>query len=472
MLLSFGNRPLSLRSKLLLFLGSLFLGATVVLAAAAREYGRRAADHAYDQLLAGSALAIAETVNVIGGAIDADLPYAALDMLSLAPEDRVFYRIAAPEGETVTGYFDLPFPEAITVTGQPQFFEAEYKGELVRFCILGRLVAEPGAQGWATVQIGQTQRAREALARSIAFDAITPILALSALALGLAWVGVNHALRPLVRVGVDLQDRRPTDLHPVATPAPREIQLLVDSLNRFMQRLRINMDNMQVFIADAAHQIRTPLSSLRVQAQTALDEDDPLVVRRSLERIERNAVLASRLAHQLLSHAMVVHRGEAMAFERVHLAEVLRHAMREAIPLADDRRIGIDYRNAAGQAPIQGDRVMLREALKNVLDNAVRHGCACSPRISVSLFVDDAGREHCVAVSDNGPGIPAPDRESIFDRFRRGANAEAAGSGLGLAIVKRVMDAHGGSVDLSDGAEGGLAVTLRFPMPADAEARP
>src|SRR3546814_2697753 len=146
---------------------------------------------------------------------------------------------------------------------------------MVRFGILGRLVVEPAVQGWATVQVGQTRRAREALARSIAFDAITPILALTALALALAWIGVTLALRPLVRVGLDLRLRRPTDLHPVAVPAPHEIELLVDSLNRFMQRLRSNMGTMQSFIADAAHQIRPPLASLRVQAQTALDEDNP-----------------------------------------------------------------------------------------------------------------------------------------------------------------------------------------------------
>ncbi|HEY9548132.1 MAG TPA: sensor histidine kinase N-terminal domain-containing protein, partial [Kiloniellaceae bacterium] len=360
---------------MLLFLGGLSLGGTIILAAAALEYGRRAADQVYDQLLAGSALAIAETVNVIDKKLEADLPYAALDMLSLAPDDRVFYRIAAPGGETITGYSDLPAPETIEVTGHPQFFDATYRGETVRFGILGRLVVEPAVQGWATVQVGQTRRAREALARSIAFDAITPILALTALALALAWIGVTLALRPLVQVGLDLRLRRPTDLHPVATPAPHEIQLLVDSLNRFMQRLRANMDTMQSFIAEAAHQIRTPLASLRVQAQTALDEDDPAVLRRSLERIERNAALASRLTHQLLSHAMVIHRGEAVAFEPVRLDEVVRQAIREAIPLAEPG-IDVDFRDTAGGATVSGDTVMLREAVKNVLDNAVRHGRA------------------------------------------------------------------------------------------------
>src|SRR3546814_11952865 len=118
--------------------------------------------------------------------------------------------------------------------GHPQFFAATSRGEMVRFGSRGRVVVEPAGEGWATVQGGQTGRAREALARSIAFDAITPILALTALALALAWIGVTLALRPLVRVGLDLRLRRPTDLHPVAVPAPHAIELLVDRLNRFL----------------------------------------------------------------------------------------------------------------------------------------------------------------------------------------------------------------------------------------------
>lgn len=464
------RRRLSLRSKLLLFLGGLSLGGTIVLTAAALEYGRRAADQVYDQLLAGSALAIAESVNVIDGRLDADLPYAALDMLSLAPDDRVFYRIAAPGGGTVTGYPDLPAPQAVELAGHPQFFDAVYRGETVRFGILGRLVAEPGVQGWATVQVGQTRWAREALARSIAFDAITPILALTALALALAWIGVTLALRPLVRVGTDLQLRRPSDLHPVAVPAPREIQLLVDNLNRFMQRLRANMDAMQSFIAEAAHQIRTPLASLRVQAQAALDEDDPVVLRQSLERIERNAALASRLTHQLLSHAMVVHRGEAVAFEAVRLDEVVRQAMREAIPLAEpDIAIGFDDRS--GGAAIMGDAVMLREAVKNVLDNAVGHGrSGAGGGIAVRLFTGPDDGACCISIADRGPGIRAADRARVFERFQRSAATGVHGSGLGLAIVRRVVDAHGGTVQLADRNGGGLVVTLCFPPIAAAGA--
>ncbi len=456
-------RPLSLRSKLLLFLAALAFCGTVVLAFAAWEYGRRAADEAYDRLITGSALAIAEAVTVLDGRIDVDLPYAALDMLALAPEDRVFYRVAGPGGETVTGYDDLPLPDRFLPSERPQFFEAEYRGEIVRFCILGRLVADPVVEGWSTIQVGQTRRARDALAETIAVNAVLPILGLSALSLAFGWVGVTYALRPLIRVGADLQARRPTDLRPIATPAPREVQLLLDSLNRFMQRLQMSMDNMQVFIAEAAHQIRTPLTSLQLQAQLALDEDDPEAVRRSLVRIERNAVLAGRVAHQLLSHAMVVHRGDAAVFEAIDLAEVLQQALREAIPVAEHARIEVDFRNEVGRATILGDRVMVREALKNVLDNAVRYGSPDGGPIRVRLHGDGTDGSRCVTVADSGPGLPAAERERVFERFRRGANAQGPGSGLGLAIVRRVIDVHGGSVDLADAPGGGLAVTLRFP---------
>src|SRR3546814_9866769 len=151
----FSSRRRHTRCALVTGVQTCALPISIVLAVAALEYGRRAADQVYDQLLAGSALASAETVNVIDRKLEADLPYAALDMLSLAPDERVFYRIAAPGGETITGYSDLPAPETIGVTGHPQFFDATYRGEMVRFGILGRLVVEPAVQGWATVQVGQ-----------------------------------------------------------------------------------------------------------------------------------------------------------------------------------------------------------------------------------------------------------------------------------------------------------------------------
>lgn len=457
------RHPLSLRGKLMLFLSGLLLAGTVALFLAAREYGRRAADHAYDQLLAGSALAIAETVVMIDGALQVDIPYAALDMLALASEDRVFYRVIGPDGGTVTGYHDLPLPDAPDPSGRAQFFDAPYRGEMVRFAALGRLVAEPGLQGWAVVQVGQTRRARDALARDLALNAAAPILGLTAIALMLGWIGVDHALRPLKRVERDLRGRRPTDLQPVSVVVPEEIGHLVDAINRFMARLRDSMDTLQVFIAEAAHQIRTPLSALRAQAAVGTDETDPEEMRHALARIEALAARLGRLVNQLLGHAMVVHRADLAAFERIDLVDLVDQAVREAVPRHGEPPVELHQRIDVAPAPVQGDAVMLREALKNLLDNAVRHGVGSDGACRITVSVERSGNAWRLAVADGGPGIPAAERDRVFERFYAGGGARAQGSGLGLAIVRRVVDAHGGVVRLGDAPGGGLRVELYLP---------
>jgi two-component system sensor histidine kinase TctE len=211
------NNTLSLRARLAGTMAVLFVGGMVVLYLAARAYAQTAADHSYDRLLAGSALSIAETLSIASGELKVDLPYAALDMLSAAPDDRVFYRVSGPDGTTVTGYDDLP---RISNAGnprskpgqnppQPRFFSASYRGVLIRFVVLGRQISEPGVSGWIWVQVGQTRAARETLADELVLRALIPIGFMTMLALGLVWFGIGRALQPLRRVGEDLAAREP-----------------------------------------------------------------------------------------------------------------------------------------------------------------------------------------------------------------------------------------------------------------------
>jgi two-component system sensor histidine kinase TctE len=163
-------------------------------------------------------------------------------MLSAAPEDRVFYRVFGPDASTVTGYDDLPRWQPPRQRGRrvafetPRFFDASYRGELVRFALLGREVAEPNVKGWVWVQVGQTRRARDALARELVLGALVPIALMTLLALALVTFGISRALRPLQRVGQDLSLRRPEDLQPVVEPVPREMVPLIDAINGFMRQ--------------------------------------------------------------------------------------------------------------------------------------------------------------------------------------------------------------------------------------------
>jgi two-component system, OmpR family, sensor histidine kinase TctE len=474
-----GRRPRSLRARLVSTLALLFLCGTLVLFLGARAYGRLAADRSYDRLLAGSALSIAETLSIVRGEVRVDVPYAALDMLSAAPEDRVFYRVSGPDDRTLTGYDDLPrlaaprtapAPRAPSVAPDPaaapepvRFFDADYAGEPVRFAVLARRVAEPGLVGRIVVQVGQTRRARAGLARELVLGALAPISLITLLALSAVWVGVRRALRPLETVGAELAEREPADLRPVATPVPADLAPVVDSLNGFMRRLDANFGILRGFIAAAAHQMRTPLAALRVQAQLALDEDDPREQRAQLVAVERNASRLSRLLDQLLSDATVSHRSDLRRFERFDVVQALRRALRDVAPRADGAA-RVQFDSDLESAPFTGDAVMLGEALRNLVDNALRHGAA-APGALIEVRLRAEADALALTVSDRGPGLAAGDRERLFERFTRGTDT-VPGAGLGLAIVRQVARSHGGEVQLLDREGGGLRAELRLPWRA------
>jgi two-component system, OmpR family, sensor histidine kinase TctE len=438
--------PGSLRRTLLLYLGALLAVFAVALLFAARDYGQRAANRSYDHLLVSSALSIADSVALVDGQWQVDLPYAALDLLAMAPEDRVFYRVADSRGNLITGYGDLPAPPRRPGT-QPQLFDAPYSDETVRFVVVGRSFAAASAQGEVQVQVGQTRRAREAVAQDMVNRALLAIGVLSGLLLALVAFGVHRAFRPLVRVERELSRREPSDLKPLDARVPRE-----------MERLSSSNETLRAFMAEAAHQMRTPLAALRAQAQLALDDDDPEDMRRSLQAIERNATHMSRLLNQLLSDASVIHRSHLQRFAAVDLAETVHQALHEALPQAGPAP-RVQLAMTAEPVQVHGDALLLREAIKNLVDNALKYG-GDGP-LQIALTVE--GGQAVLTIADHGAGIAPGDAERVFERFARGEGAPSGGAGLGLAIVKRVVDSHGGRIDLSNRPQGGLIATIRLP---------
>ncbi|WP_435104076.1 sensor histidine kinase [Arhodomonas sp. AD133] len=447
---------ISLRWRLLASLTALSVVATVALVVGAWLYGRSAADRAYDRILRASALAIAEQLYVRDGTLRVDLPYASLDMLGFARDDRVFYRVVGPQGETLTGYGDLP-PAPRSAEDGAVFFDAGYRGETVRFVVLGRLIAEPAVAGWARIQVGQTRRAREALAQDMAVSAAVPIVVLAAVLLALAWLVVTRGLVPLRRIGSELAWRDPDDLQPLAVRVPAEMAPMVDALNGFMARLARNLEQTRRFIADAAHQIRTPLAGLQAQAELARDEVDPERLAEALDGIAVRARETTRLTNQLLSNALVSHRGNLRALDRVDLGDIVRQAVQEATPLSGGRRGDVRVNLPNGELAIHGDAVVLREAVRNLVENALHHG---PPQgvVTVDARADDGGWS--CGVSDAGSGIPSDDRARVLERFERGSAVTAAGSGLGLAIAREAAELHGAELVMTHPPQGGFRVAL------------
>ncbi|WP_448208628.1 sensor histidine kinase [Azospirillum sp. sgz302134] len=432
-----------------------------------RAYAHRAADRAYDQLLSASALAIADAVQVEEGAITVDLPYSSLSILGMARRDRVFYKIVAPGGALLTGYGDLPAKPAHGGESGPVFSDAVYRGVPVRVAVLGRLIVRPDVTGPVTIVVAQTREARDALAQEIFANAFAPILLAVLAGAALLWFGVRQALEPLGYLERLIRARRPNDFSPIDVPAPAEVSQLLGAINHLMGRLKANLDQTKTFLADAAHQIRTPLAALRAQAEIAAEETETDRLRRIVGRVHRNAVEVSELTTQLLSHAMVLHRGEAVQRETVDLAALIGQVVHRAEAVAEGTPIRIVQEGQATSFLVSGDPVSLREALANLLDNAVKYGGGPAG-VEVRLRPGGHGHGPVVEIADHGPGIPDTEKPVVLRRFGRGsAAAGTVGSGLGLAIVEAVAEAHDAAFSLHDRPDGGLLARLAFPPPQE-----
>ncbi|WP_244492512.1 extracellular solute-binding protein [Aureimonas sp. AU22] len=438
-------------ATLLLFLAALVLVAFV------RDYAERASERAFDRLLGASALTIAGAVQLEEGEVTVELPLASFAMFS--GRDRIFYAVEAPDGTNVTGYPDLSQGLAPEDDSEPTFADAVYRGERVRVASAGRLVSTASGTGWATVRVAETLGERQALAREIFGNALLPVVALLLLALAILWFGIGRAFRPLLTLERHLRARAPENLAPLDLPVPLEAAQLVGALNDFMARLALARERLEALVAEAAHEVRTPLASLRLQAEVARSERDPEALRAQVARIHDEAVQASQLVSQLLMDATISHRLDTAPVGATPIGAVVAEVVRRLDPdLAD--RVTVRIETGLTEATLGADRVVLREMLRNLVDNALTYSDG-PVEIAVSALAHGTVG---IDVADRGPGIAVDEREAVFARFRRGAASGGTnGSGLGLAIVRRAVEAQRGRISLEDRPGGGLLVRLALP---------
>ena len=430
----------------------------VAISIAAYAYGRQAAQEAYDRMLAGAAFQIVQSVSIVDGRVVVNLPVSAFELLALAPDDRVFYRVIGPDGGTITGYEDLPPPAP--EREDLAFYSSEYSGETVRLVSALRRFAERGFSGQVHVIVGHTTRARAALARDITTKALA-LVAVAGLALvALVAFAVRSSLGPLARIEQALRSRDPKDLSPLTVSTPREVETIVAAINRFMGRLSSRVTVMQNLIADATHQLKTPIAALRAQAELAIEEQDPARLRTIAGRMHTRAVGLSRLADQLLNQALIIHRSDAAAQEIIDLREVAIRATDETDH--DLLSSGLDLHLDLPEYPVhaRGDALSLVEASKNLLSNALRYG---APPVWFSVEHNPAKGIAEFAVVDCGRGIPESDWRDSGRRFARSAGSSPDSAGLGLAIVNAVAEAHGGRLVFSRTPEGRFRVALAIP---------
>lgn len=316
-------------------------------------------------------------------------------------------------------------------------------------------------RGSETIQVAEALDARTA-PHEFALGILKPVTLafVPGLAL-LIWIAVGRGLRPLDDIARALGRRRPSALEPLPEDrVPLEAKPLVSALNDLFLRLSRAMEGQRRFIADAAHELRSPLSAVQLQIQVverAATAEERLT---ALARLRSGIQRASHLVQQLLTMARLEPDAAAVPFQEVDLEELVKGVLGEYASLAQKRNVDLGLERAEALA-VEGDPESLRAMVGNLVENAVRH-CPAGSQVDVS--VGSAGGEVVLEVLDNGPGIPPQERERVFDRFYRGAASGIPGSGLGLAIVKRVAERHGAGISLGAGPDGrGLRVTVRFP---------
>ena len=315
------------------------------------------------------------------------------------------------------------------------------------------------------IQVGQALAVREARAARLALRTLAPFGVLMPVLALLVWWIVGRSLEPLKTVTRLVEARRADALEPLsAAGLPIEVQPLVGALNELLARLRTALEHERAFLADAAHELRSPLTALDLQMQTLASAADEPGRTRALEQLRSGVLRANRLVEQMLSLARQ-QRGPAAAPVRVSLIDLALEVIEESLPLADRRRIDLGLEHAEPIA-IQGDPDALRVLLRNLLDNALRYTPE-GGKVDVLIRREQgtSGLTAVLEVIDTGPGIPEAERARVFDRFYRVPGTASSGSGIGLALVRTIAERHGGRVELGSGRDG-LGLSVRVTLPA------
>ncbi len=431
-----------------------------------RHDALEAANAAYDRSLLGALKSIDASISTASGGLSAELPYTMLEFFELTASGNVYFRVASSDGLVELGNADLPLPPGPLTPGVPRFYDATYFGESVRLAAYRRAVDGPASGAGADassvlVQVAESTRSRQEFTRRFVRRAVVrDTLVLALMVLGTA-ATLAVALRPLARLAREVQARSPDDMTPMAdTHLPADIRPLVAAANQQMARTQELVAQQRQFLDDASHQLRTHLTTLQMQIDYARREADAAQVQHTLDAIGGEIARATRSTQQLLA----LGRSDTAAVELApfDLAALLRAVALELLPRARARQIDFGIHTPTPEFMAVGDSGLLREALTNLAANAIaytpEHGT-----VTVSAAGDGLGWS--ISVEDNGPGLPASERDALGQRYRRGSQAAAGGSGLGLAIARSIAERHRGGLRLEESTGGsGLLAILWWPQ--------
>lgn len=446
---------MSLRLRLFMVILLPLLLTSVLLGIWRFQVAQSTAEDLFDRGLLAAALAISRDVAISEG--DALSPRARA-LISDAGGGEVFYHVTGPGGIYVTGYAYPPAWVSDEQTDAPRYAVAAYRGEPVRILRMAETTTIGNLTGKTIVTVWQRMSDRNDFASALARRAFALLAGLIVAIAIVVWFGVDFGLRPLRGLQDAIALRSPDDLSQIRRPVPVEVTGIVATLNRLFGQVDQNIQAHQAFISDAAHQLRNPASAMLILAEALPHVADPADKQQREQDLIRAARKSARLAEQLLSLERL-QQGGMGDLRDIDLNETVEPVCADLAPdfLARDLTFSFD---PAGQAlPLRGDPLLISEAVRNLIDNALQHGGSSLDTVAVRLEQD--GNMGCVIVSDNGVGLPPNAQNIIFRRFAQ--LKPSAGSGLGLSFVHEVARRHGGTITLGP-ADTGSSFRLCLPL--------
>ncbi len=428
------------------------------------------ADKPFDRALEYNVQALAQLVSVQKNPAQFSLPQPARELLRADDDVQVYYQVLGAGNELLSGERDLPRPpgDDTAALGEVRLRDGEMRGREVRIAWVRIGLDLPGAAP-ALVQVAETREKRSLLATEIIKGGMLPQFVILPLAVLLVWLALVRGIKPLSQLEERIRARRPDDLSPLNDKAvPLEVAPLVSSVNDLLTRLKDSIATQRRFLADAAHQLKTPLAGLRMQADMALREGSTDDLKQSLRQIGRSSIRATHTVNQLLALARAESGEASIAHEPCDLVRLTMDAVQDCLPRALEKHIDLGYEGAQPGAPgvaLRGNATLLTEMIRNLLDNAINYtpSSAAHPGVvTARVLADTYGKVLLLQVEDSGPGISQAERDLVFQPFYRVLGNEADGSVLGLPIVLEIARQHAAVVGLEDAHPGQLPPGARF----------
>lgn len=429
----------------------------------------------FDRALEYNVGALAQLITVNNHQAQFVLPLPARELLRADDADTVYYQVLGAKGEFLSGERNLPLPpeEERLALGEVRMRDAEFRGVNLKVAYTWVKLDIADSKP-ALVQVAETMDKRSVLATEIVKGVMLPQFVILPLAVLLVWLALVQAIKPLHRLEERIRARKPDDLSPLdAEAVPLEVAPLVSSVNDLLLRLKYSIATQKRFLADAAHQLKTPLAGLRMQADLAQREGaNAEDLKQSLRQIGRSSIRATHTVNQLLALARAESSGAVMNLVPCDLARLTIEVVRDCVPRAMEKHIDVGYdgvQPGTDGATVPGNPTLLKEMVRNLVDNAINY-TPSSPEnpgvVTARVLVDPLSHAPLVQVDDSGPGIALAERELVFQPFYRALGTEADGSGLGLPIVSKIALQHKASVSIEDRQPGhtppGARFTVRF----------